>query len=134
MNSNFHEKLNKFVIIYVDDILVYSKSMEEHVTHLEFVLQKFKENKLYVIQAKNKFARLEMDFLEHVLSCERVTPNPKKIESIKEWQSSNSTKGIKYLLRLTNLYKKFIKDFSALGKPPIDLLKKKGSFELKDEQ
>jgi hypothetical protein len=108
--------------------------MEEHVTHLEFVLQKFKENKLYVIQAKNKFPSLEMDFLEHVLSCERVTPNPKKIESIKEWQSSNSTKGIKSLLRLINLYKKFIKDFFALGKPPIDLLKKEGSFKLKDEQ
>jgi hypothetical protein len=56
MNSIFHEKLNEFMIIYIDDILVYSKSIEEHVTHLKFVLQKFNENKLYVNQAKNEFA------------------------------------------------------------------------------
>jgi len=67
MNLIFHEKLNDFVIIYIDDILVYSKSIEKHVMHLEFVLQKFKENKLYANQAKSEFASLEIEFLEHVL-------------------------------------------------------------------
>jgi hypothetical protein len=56
------------MIIYIDDILVYSKSMEEHATHLEFVLQKLKENKLYANRAKSEFTSLEMDFLGHVLS------------------------------------------------------------------
>jgi hypothetical protein len=68
MNSIFHEKLNEFVIIYIDDILVYSKFMKEHMTHLKFVLQKFKENKLYANWVKSEFTSLEMDFLGHVLS------------------------------------------------------------------
>ncbi len=67
-NSIFHKKLNEFMIIYIDDILVYSKSIEKHVTHLEFVLQKFKENKLYTNQAKSEFTSPKMDFLGHVFS------------------------------------------------------------------
>ncbi len=68
MNSIFRKNLNKFVIIYIDDILVYSKFVEEHVTNLEFVLQKLKENKLHANQAKIQFASSKMDFLRHVLS------------------------------------------------------------------
>ncbi len=64
MDLIIHEKLNQFIIIYIDDILVYSKSAKEHATHLEFVLQNLK----YVNQAKNKFISLKMDFLGHVLS------------------------------------------------------------------
>jgi hypothetical protein len=67
MNSIFHDKLNEFMIIYIDDILVYSKSIEKYATHLEFVLQKFNENKLYVDWAKNEFASLEMEVLGCVI-------------------------------------------------------------------
>jgi hypothetical protein len=63
-----------------------------------------------------------------------VRPNPKKIESIKEWESLVSTKGVRLFLGLANFYKKFIKDFSTLAKPLIDLLKKDGSFEWKGKQ
>lgn len=83
MNSIFHKKLDEFVSIYIDDILVYSKSTKEHVTYLEFVLQKLKEDKLYTNWVKSKFASLEMDFLGHVLFQEGVRVNLKKIESIK---------------------------------------------------
>jgi hypothetical protein len=75
-----------------------------------------------------------MDFLGHVLSWEGVEAWPRKIESIKEWQNLVSTKGVKSFLRLINFYKKFIKYFFALEKSFIDLLKKEGSFEWKDEQ
>jgi hypothetical protein len=68
MNSIFHKKLDEFMIIYINDILVYSKSMEEHAIHLEFVLQKVRENKLYANQTKSEFTSLKMDFLGHVLS------------------------------------------------------------------
>jgi hypothetical protein len=68
MNSIFHKKLYEFTIIYIDDILVYSKFVEKHARHLEFVSQKLKKNKLYANCAKNRFASLEMDFLGHVLS------------------------------------------------------------------
>jgi len=134
MNSIFHNKLDEFMIIYIDDILVYSKFAKEHATHLEFMLQKLKENKLYANRAKNEFASSKMDFLAHVLFQEGVRPNPKKIESIKEWKILMSTKGVKSFLGLANFCKKFLKNFSALAKPLTNLLKKKGSFEWKGEQ
>ncbi len=133
MNSIFHKKLDEFMIIYIDDILVYSKFTKEHATHLEFMLQKFKKKKLYTNRAKNKFVNSKMN-LGHVLFREGVKPNPKKIESIKEWQSLVSTKGVKSFLGLANFYRKFKKDFPTLTKPLIDLLKKKGSFKWKGEQ
>ncbi len=117
LNSIFHEKLDEFIIIYIYDILVYSKFVEVHVIHLEFVLQKFKENKLYSNKAKSEFTSLKMDFLGHLLSQEGMKPNPKKIELIKECQSPISTKGVKSFLGLANFYNMFIKDFSALAKP-----------------
>jgi hypothetical protein len=128
-----HEKLNKSIILNIDDIFVYSKSVKEHVTHLEFVLQRLKEKKLYANPAKSEFASLE-DFLGHELSRERVRLDSRKIESIKKWQSLISTKGDRSFLGLANFYKMFIKDFSALTKPLTNLMKKKGSFEWKDEQ
>ncbi len=103
-------------------------------THLEFILQKFKENKLHANWAKNKFVSLEMDFLGHVLSWEGARLDPKTIESILEWQSPYLTKGVRFFLRLPKFYKKFIKDFFALTKPLIDLSKKEVLFEWKDEQ
>jgi hypothetical protein len=83
MNSIFHKKLDEFVIIYIDDILVYSKFVEEHASHLEFVLQKFKEKKLYANQAKNEFASPEMDFMGHVLSQEGVKLDLGKLNQLK---------------------------------------------------
>ncbi len=69
MNSIFHEKLNKLVFIYIDDILVYSKTTKEHAKHLECVMNKFPENKLSTNRVKNEFAWEEVDFLGHILSC-----------------------------------------------------------------
>jgi len=134
MNSIFHDKLDEFVIIYINDILVYSKFVEEHVTYLEFLLQKFKNNKLYVNKVKSEFTSLKMDFLGHVLSQEGVRLNPKNIQSIKKWRRSMSAKGVRSFLRLANFYKRFIKDFSTLVKLLTNLLKKERLFEWKRKQ
>jgi hypothetical protein len=75
-----------------------------------------------------------MNFLGHVLFWEGVRPDPKKIESIREWQNPVSAKGIKSFIGLTNFYKKFIKDFLALVKPFTNLLTKEGLFEWKGKQ
>jgi hypothetical protein len=80
MNSIFHEKLDEFIIIYIDDILLYSKMAKKHMEHLEYVLSKLRKNKLIAIRAKNEFAQEEMDFLGHYLSREGVRPDPKKLE------------------------------------------------------
>jgi flagellar biosynthesis protein FlhB len=83
---------------------------------------------------KSEFKSLEMVFLGHVLSHEGVRPNLKKIELIKEWQNLSLAKRVRSFLGLANFYKKFIKDFLALAKLFIDLLKKEGSFGWKGEQ
>jgi hypothetical protein len=72
MNSILNKKLDEFMIIYIDDIFVYSKTMEEHVEHLEYVLNKLHENKLFANMAKNEFDQENMNFLGHVLLKERV--------------------------------------------------------------
>jgi hypothetical protein len=70
VNSTFHEKLDEFMIIYINDILVYSKIIEEHVEHLEYVLSKLQENQFFANRVKNEFAWENMDFLRHILSRE----------------------------------------------------------------
>jgi hypothetical protein len=84
MNFIFHEKLDKFMIIYNDDILVYSKTIKEHVKHLKFVLNKLHENRLYANKAKCEFAQEEMDFLGHILSREGMRLDPRKLQAIRD--------------------------------------------------
>jgi hypothetical protein len=105
MTSNFHEKLNKFMIIYIDDILVYSKTIKEHVEHLEFVLCKLQQNKLFAIRAKNEFAQEEMDFLKHILPREGVRPHPKKLQAIRDWKRLITVKRTYYTkMHLSSLW------------------------------
>ncbi len=83
MNLIFFEKLDEFVIIYIDDILVYSKIVKEHTKHFEYVLNKFRQNKLFANRLKNEFSQEEMDFLRHILSKEGVRLDLKKLQPIR---------------------------------------------------
>ncbi len=100
------------MIIYIDDILVYSKTTKEHIEHLEYVLTKFCKNKHFAKKAKNEFAQKEIDFLGHILSREGVRLNPKKLQAIRDWKRPITIKGIRSFLGLVNFYRKFIKGFS----------------------
>ncbi len=112
MDSIFHEKLDEFVIIYIDDILVYSKTTKKHKENLEYVLSKFYENNFFVNTAKNEFAQEEMDFLGHILSWEGVKLDPKKLQTTQDWKRIIMVKGVRSFLGLANFYWKFIKGFS----------------------
>jgi hypothetical protein len=83
MNLIFHEKLDEFVIIYIDDIFIYSKIAKEHARHLEYVLRKLKENQFFANHVKSEYTQEEMNFLGHVLSQMRISLNSKKFETIK---------------------------------------------------
>ncbi len=105
MNSIFHEKLDKSIIIYIDDILVYPKTREEHAKHLEYVLNKLWQNKLFTTnRAKNEFAQEELDFLGHILLCEGMRLNLKKLQAIKNWKRLIMVKIIQSFLGMANLY------------------------------
>jgi len=125
MNSIFHERLDEFVIINIDDILVYSKTTKEHAKHLKYILSKLHENKLFVNWTKSEFTRKEMDFMGHILSWEGVRHGPKKLEAIRYWKRLIIVKDIQSFLSMVNFYQKFIESFSQLVKPFSNLLKEK---------
>ncbi len=131
MNLVFHNKLEELLIIYINDILIYSKLAKEHVGHIKYVLQKLKENTLYVNKTKSEFAQI--DFLGHVLSLKNIRLDLKKVMAIKEWENLVTAKGVWSFWGMKNLYRKFIVGFLALAKPLTNLLKKELLFEWQEE-
>jgi hypothetical protein len=86
MNSMFHHESDDFVVVYIDDILIFSRSKEEHAKHLEIVLKKLRDNKLYANLEKSEFELMEIEFLGHVLNGQGIQPDSKKIKAIREWE------------------------------------------------
>jgi hypothetical protein len=86
MNSMFHHESDDFVVVYIDDILIFSRSKEEHARHLEIVLKKLRDNKLYANLEKSEFELMEIEFLGHVLNGQGIQPDSKKIKAIREWE------------------------------------------------
>jgi hypothetical protein len=82
MNSIFHENLDDFFFIYIDDILVYTKIVKEHVGHLQYILRKLTKNQLFVNHMKIEFVLKEVNFLGHALSWMRMRPDPRKLKAI----------------------------------------------------
>ncbi len=130
MNDIFREWLDDFVVVYIDDILVYSNSMEEHGEHLRKVFQRLRENKLYAKFEKCEFGVLEVDFLGHRITQEGLKMDDHKVKAILDWESPRSVPALKSFLRLTFYYRKFIKNFAKVATPLTNLLKKSsGTYE-----
>ena len=133
MNKVFMKYLDKFVVVFIDDILIYSKTEEEHEQHLRLVLETLREHQLYAKFSKCEFWLKEVKFLGHILSAEGVSVDPKKITSILEWKTPANVKNIREFLGLAGYYRKFVKDFSKIAKPMTQLLKKEKKFEWSPE-
>jgi hypothetical protein len=114
----------KFVVVYIDDILIYSKTEEEHVEHLRLALTKLREHRLYAKFSKCEFWLNELIFLGHVLSANGVVVIPDKVQSILDWVTPSSVKDVRSFLGLAGYYRRFIKNFSKIAKPMTKLLKK----------
>ncbi|KAM9892021.1 hypothetical protein OXX69_012141, partial [Metschnikowia pulcherrima] len=112
MNKIFHPLLHKFVVVYLDDILVYSKTPREHAEHLKIVLQTLRENKLIAKAKKCFFFQTELKFLGHVLRPDGIFPDPDKIRTIKEWTEIKSIKQAQSFLGLCGYYRRFIHHYS----------------------
>ncbi|KAA0053506.1 uncharacterized protein E6C27_scaffold190G00630 [Cucumis melo var. makuwa] len=112
MNQVFHEYLDKFVVVYLDDIVVYSTTMEEHRDHLQKVFQKLKENQLYVKREKCSFAQERINFLGHVIECGRIGMEEGKIAAIRDWAMPKSVSELRSFLGLANYYRRFVEGFS----------------------
>ena len=90
MNSVFMPELDKFVVIFIDDILIFSKNEEEHAEHLRIVLQRLREHKLYAKSSKCDFWRKEVQFLGHIISKDGVSVDPSKIQDVLNWKAPTS--------------------------------------------
>ncbi|WZZ15423.1 hypothetical protein YC2023_108512 [Brassica napus] len=117
MNEVFHDYLDKFVIIFIDDILVYSRSKEEHKEHLRLVMERLRNQKLYAKFSKCSFWKREIGFLGHIVSGEGVAADPEKVQAIREWPRLTTVTEVRSFLGLAGYYRKFVKDFSSIAKP-----------------
>ncbi|WVZ70797.1 hypothetical protein U9M48_019434 [Paspalum notatum var. saurae] len=128
MNSVFMNELDKFVVVFIDDILVYSKNEKEHEEHLQIVLSRLREHKLYAKFSKCAFWLKEVAFLGHILSAKGVAVDPSKVEDVLNWKQPQTVTEIRSFLGLAGYYRRFIKDFSKIAKPMTALTQKNAKF------
>ncbi|GKA00096.1 putative reverse transcriptase domain-containing protein [Tanacetum coccineum] len=134
MNRVCKPYLDKFVIVFIDDILIYSKNKQEHKEHLKLILELLKKDELYAKFSKCEFWIPKVQFLGHVIDSEGIHVDPAKIESIKDWASPKSPTEIRQFLGLAGYYRRFIEGFSKIAKPMTKLTQKKVKFEWGDKQ
>ena len=132
MNRVFSPYLDKFVIVFIDDILVYSGSLEEHAEHLRTVLQILRERQLYAKFNKCQFWLDKVAFLGHVISAEGISVDPQKIEAIVNWKLPTNVYEVRSFLGLVGYYRKFVEGFSKIATPLTNVLKKDQKFEWSD--
>jgi hypothetical protein len=128
INSIFMEELDKFVVVFIDDILVFSKSKREHEEHLCIVLQRLRDHQLYAKLSKCKFWLSEVQFLGHVISSEGISVDLGKVRELLDWKPSMTVHQVHIFLGLAGYYRRFIPNFSMISKPITNLLKKEKKF------
>ncbi|GJT91154.1 putative reverse transcriptase domain-containing protein [Tanacetum coccineum] len=134
MNRVCKPYLDKFVIVFIDDILIYSKSEEEHEVHLKTILDLLEKEKLYAKFSKCEFWLKEVQFLGHVVNRDGIHVDPSKVESVKNWKTPESSTEIRSFLGLAGYYRRFIENFSKIAKPLTLLTQKNKAYVWGDKQ
>jgi hypothetical protein len=129
MNKVFMEYLDKVVIMFIDDILVYSSCEEEHEERLHLVLQKLQGRRLYAKLSKCEFRLKQVAFLGHIISKGGISMDPSKIQDVLSWNAPMSVGNIRSFPRLADYYRRFIKGFSKITEPMTELLEKDKKFK-----
>ncbi|MCH81106.1 RNA-directed DNA polymerase (Reverse transcriptase), partial [Trifolium medium] len=124
MNDVFRSLLRKHVLVFFDDILIYSKDWDSHIKHLKEVLSLLNDHKLVANRKKCSFAQKSVEYLGHLITGEGVACDPNKVISVVQWPQPRNVKGVRGFLGLTGYYRKFIKDYGKIAKPLTELTKK----------
>ena len=128
MNRVFEDYLDKFVIVFIDDILIYSRSREEHAQHLRSVLQRLQSKKLYAKFKKCEFWLDKVVFLGHVVSKEGIAVDPTKIEAVTNWQRPKNVTEVRSFLGLAGYYRRFVEGFAKIANPLTALTRKEHKY------
>ena len=126
MNTVLSGFVDKFVQLYLDDVLLYSKTAEEHLMHVESVLQRFRKNKLYVNPSKSSFNQQEVEFLGMRVSAKGILPSKTKVKAVQDWPRPKNVQEVRQFVGLASHYRRFLKNFSSVAAPLTELTKGTG--------
>jgi hypothetical protein len=118
------------MIVFIDDILVYSENKKDHAEHLRIVLTRLRDHQLYAKFSKCKFWLKKIPFLGHVLSENGISVDPSKVQEVMDWKAPTTVHEVRSFLGLASCYRRFIPDFSKIAKPMTSLLQKDHKFTL----
>ena len=121
MNSLFKEELDDFVLVYLDDILVFSSTLEEHIAHIQKTLDRLRRAKLYARLHKCSFFQRRVEYLGYDVSADGIQPSASKVKAVVEWPRPQGVRDVRGFLGLASFYRRFIKHFSTKAKPLTDL-------------
>ncbi|GBG42333.1 hypothetical protein CBR_g75806, partial [Chara braunii] len=133
MDKVFRNQINRFVVVYSDDILVFNKSMEEHMRHLEELMQILKDTQLHLNLEKSEFGRDSVIYLGHRLSAAGLEPEATKVEVIQKWPQPANVRELRSFLGLASYYRKFVPKFSIIARPLSRLTSKNVSYTWDEE-
>ena len=134
MNSLFKEELDDFILVYLDDILIFSRTLQEHIRHIRIALERLRKAKFYPRLHKCSLFQTRVEYLGFDVSERGIQPSPEKVKTIVEWPTPKSVKDVRSFLGLAGFYRRFIKDFSLKARPMTDLTKEDMPWKWDEEE
>eukprot|EP00873_Tetraselmis_striata_P006046 jgi/Tetstr1/426310/TSEL_016626.t1 len=128
MNRVLSPYLGKFCVVYLDDVLIYSKTAQEHLEHIKLVLRELQRHHLHIKLSKCSFGRTSVEFLGHIVEAGQIKMDPRKVEAVQQWPVPKTVKDVRGFLGLAGYYRKFIHNFAAIAAPLHDLTKNQPEF------
>ena len=128
VNDVLRDMLNRFVFVYLDDILIFSSNLQDHVGHVKMVLQRLLENRLFVKAEKCAFHKTTVPFLGYILSADSIRMDPEKIRAVVEWPQPENRRSLQAFLGFANFYRGFVRNYSTLAAPLTALTSSKVPF------
>jgi hypothetical protein len=124
MNTIFNDLLRKYVLVFMDDIPIYSSTLEDHVRHLTSVLQIIANNQFFIKESRCLFAEQSLEYLGHVITSEGIATDPSKVQAVNQWPIPRNVKELREFLGLASYYRRFIQNYGILSRPLTNLLRK----------
>src|ERR1700739_1311011 len=134
MQQTFRQYLDDFVIVFLDDVLIYSQTKAEHAQHLRTVLQVLRDKKLYAKLSKCEFFSTEIGFLGHVINADGIKMEQSKVDAVTKWPAPKDIHELRSFLGLAGYYRRFVKGFSKIASPLSALLRKNAPYDWTEAQ